>query len=203
MKILILMLVLSFPILAQEEETEALRAMKLSCVKQKVGLGCYNYANMLARINKQDEADKFYELGCKYEHQPSCSKEKWDIPERKEAPEIVELPADAESPDTEPGETAATEEADEPMRPIYLPSRVSVRGGGSSSEATGTDNSGMPPEMNMTPSAPQTQPTSVPSKTPASEAAVESQNNESSGPAEGLDPSTPTDGSVPPPSLSM
>src|SRR4051794_33139501 len=84
MKLLIFLLFLSLALFAsEEEESEALKAMRLSCVKQKIGLGCFNYANMLVRIDKSDTAEKFYELGCKLEHQPSCSKDKWDIPDRK------------------------------------------------------------------------------------------------------------------------
>ena len=80
MKLYALFLFLSFPLLAQNEESEALKAMRLSCEKQKVGLGCFNYANMLLRIEKSDEADKYFEMGCKLNHSPSCSKDKWDIP---------------------------------------------------------------------------------------------------------------------------
>lgn len=81
MKIYVLMALMSFSLFAQEEESEALRSMRLSCEKQKVGLGCFNYANMLIRIEKNDMADKYFEIGCKLDHSPSCKKEKWVIPE--------------------------------------------------------------------------------------------------------------------------
>ena len=92
MKLYALFLFLSFPLLAQNEESEALKAMRLSCEKQKVGLGCFNYANMLLRIEKSDEADKYFEMGCKLNHSPSCSKDKWDLPLAK-APSKPELMA--------------------------------------------------------------------------------------------------------------
>ncbi len=83
--------------------------MRLSCEKQKVGLGCFNYANMLFRLEKSDEADKYFEMGCKLEHSPSCSKEKWDLPLAKApskpepmAPESEAAPEAVVEPETEP-----------------------------------------------------------------------------------------------------
>jgi len=103
MKLYALFLFLSFPLFAQNEESEALKAMRLSCEKQKVGLGCFNYANMLLRIEKSDEADKYFEMGCKLNHSLSCSKDKWDLPLAKapskpteeKAPEAVTEPESA------------------------------------------------------------------------------------------------------------
>lgn len=91
MKSILFFLIFSSLAYAQEEETEALRAMRLSCTKQKVALGCFNYANMLVRIDKSAEAEKFFETGCKLGHQGSCSQEKWDIPEKSAAPEPAEI----------------------------------------------------------------------------------------------------------------
>ena len=111
MKHYALFLFLSFPLFAQNEESEALKAMRLSCEKQKVGLGCFNYANMLLRLDKSDEADKYFEMGCKLEHSPSCSKEKWDLPLAKapSKPEPMALESEAvpeavvgPEPETEP-----------------------------------------------------------------------------------------------------
>ena len=81
MKIFVLIALISFNLFAQEEESEALRAMRISCEKHKVGLGCFNYANMLIRTDKNELANKFFELGCKLDHSPSCKKEKWVIPD--------------------------------------------------------------------------------------------------------------------------
>lgn len=64
-----------------EEESEAQKFMRISCEKQRVALACYNYANMLIRANKEDQSEKYFEIGCKLEHSPSCSKDKWVIPE--------------------------------------------------------------------------------------------------------------------------
>ena len=111
MKLYALFLFLSFPLLAQNEESEALKAMRLSCEKQKVALGCFNYANMLLRIEKSDEADKYFEMGCKLNYSPSCSKDKWDLPLAKApskpkpmAPEseAVPEPVVEPEPETEP-----------------------------------------------------------------------------------------------------
>lgn len=98
------------PALAQEE-TEALSAMRLGCVKHGVALGCYNYANMLVREEKPEEAEKYYERGCKLKHQGSCDKQKWDIPDRVKAAtaEITPTPSPASLP-TE--ETEAPESLD-------------------------------------------------------------------------------------------
>ncbi len=199
MKLILLFIILSLPAWTQEEEeTEALRAMKISCVKHNLPLGCYNYANMLVRGNKPEEADKFFEMGCKLSHEPSCSKEKWDIPERKESKEVVELPADSESAPVADAESQEAEAADEPMRPIYLPSRVTVRGGATDSEPSSIPGD-MPPEMNSSPSLPSKAPAAIPAETKTEEA----QSTESSGPDEALPASTPTDGSAPPSSLGM
>ena len=109
MKHYAIFLFLSFPLLAQVEESEALKAMRLSCEKQKVGLGCFNYANMLFRLEKSDEADKYFEMGCKLDHSPSCSKDKWDLPLAKApskpkeemAPEDATTPEAVKEPETE------------------------------------------------------------------------------------------------------
>ncbi len=102
MKSFWLITILSFSLsaLAQEnEESEASKAMRLSCEKQKVALGCYNYANMLSRSGKEDEVDKYYEMGCKLDHSPSCKKEKWDLPEpEKKLVEETSIPAESIAP---------------------------------------------------------------------------------------------------------
>lgn len=77
MKIFILLMIFSLSAWAQEEESEALRALRLSC-QQNVGLGCYNYANMLLKRDQQENANKYFEMGCKLEHADSCSKKTWD-----------------------------------------------------------------------------------------------------------------------------
>ena len=123
MKLYALFLFLSFPLLAQNEESEALKAMRLSCEKQKVGLGCFNYANMLLRIEKSDEADKYFEMGCKLNHSPSCSKDKWDLPLGK-APSKPEPMAQSEAvpeavvePEPETGPALAPESLDMSLEP--------------------------------------------------------------------------------------
>lgn len=82
MKILLLIILFIPGAYAQEEETEALSAMRLGCMKHGVALGCYNYANMLVRSEKSDEAEKYFERGCKLKHEGSCQRQKWDIPDR-------------------------------------------------------------------------------------------------------------------------
>jgi hypothetical protein len=107
---MLFILSLSFTTLAQVEESEALRAMRLSCEKQKVGLGCFHYANMLSRSGKEEDVDKYYEMGCKLEHSPSCKKDKWDLPEA-EKKVSEEAPASPSSVASE--EEAKPEEATE------------------------------------------------------------------------------------------
>jgi hypothetical protein len=124
MKHYALLLFLSFPLLAQVEESEALKAMRLSCEKQKVGLGCFNYANMLLRLDKSDEADKYFEMGCKLEHSPSCSKDKWDLPLAKApstpepmAPESEAVPEAVVEPEPETEPAPAPESLDTSLEP--------------------------------------------------------------------------------------
>jgi hypothetical protein len=81
MKIFALLILISFSLFAQDEESEALRTMRISCEKQKIGLACFNYANMLIRAKKDDSVDTYFEMGCKLDHSPSCKKEKWVIPD--------------------------------------------------------------------------------------------------------------------------
>ena len=101
----------------QDQESEVLRAMRLSCEKQKVALGCFNYANMLIRLDRADQADAFFDLGCKLDHSPSCQKEKWTLPApEKKADQVSALetaPATAPEPAPEPApETAQPPEAE-------------------------------------------------------------------------------------------
>ena len=99
MKTLLLLLLVASPAFAlEEEESEALRALRLSCEKQKVALGCFNYANMLIRESKPEISEKYFELGCKLHHQPSCAKERWEIPERQaSAPQVLSAAEQAAS----------------------------------------------------------------------------------------------------------
>lgn len=124
MKHYALFLFISFPLFAQNEESEALKAMRLSCEKQKVGLGCFNYANMLLRLDKSDETDKYFEMGCKLEHSPSCSKEKWDLPLAKApskpepmAPESEAVPEAVVGPEPETEPAPAPESLDLSLEP--------------------------------------------------------------------------------------
>jgi hypothetical protein len=74
----IFFLLLLFPLLSRsEEESEGLRALRLSC-QQKVALGCYNYANMMLKRERSEEAQKYFDLGCKLEHSDSCGRKTWD-----------------------------------------------------------------------------------------------------------------------------
>ena len=103
----------------QDQESEVLRAMRLSCEKQKVALGCFNYANMLIRLDRADQADAFFDLGCKLDHSPSCQKEKWTLPapEKKadqvSAKETATAPEPAPEPETDPAPAPETPQAPE------------------------------------------------------------------------------------------
>lgn len=75
---LILLLTLFSAFSFASEETEALRAVRLGCDKQKVALGCYNYANFLLKSGDSSAADSYFEKGCGLGHEPSCKKEEWE-----------------------------------------------------------------------------------------------------------------------------
>lgn len=75
---LILLLTLFLAFSFASEETEALRAVRLGCDKQKVALGCYNYANFLLKSGDSSTADSYFEKGCGLGHEPSCKKEAWE-----------------------------------------------------------------------------------------------------------------------------
>lgn len=180
MKLFMIFCLFSLTALAvEEEESEALRALRLSCEKHKVGLGCFNYANMLVRSQKSDVAEKYFEMGCKLSHEQSCAKEKWDLPERKAIPEIVELPATP--PETEAESESQSSEA------INLPSKVSIRQDTSSESESESTEAPTEPAVSQEPS------------TPASEA--ETQSEASKGPVEDLNSATPAEGSVAEPSV--
>jgi|GEM_PF-5655028 len=117
MKLVVILCLFSMSLFAQEEESEALRAMRLSCEKQRVALGCFNYANMLARLEKNEEADKAFELGCKLGDSPSCKKEKWDLPAPVAAKLPAESPIEPEVTATPPEETTPPTPSEEPISP--------------------------------------------------------------------------------------
>jgi hypothetical protein len=105
----------------EEPESEAMRALRLSCEKHKVGLGCFNYANMLNRKGK-GEPDRYFDLGCKYQHSASCNKEKWPEPEVK--PALVQPAIESPAPVMEPmDEPVVSEDEESPQ----LENRISIR----------------------------------------------------------------------------
>ena len=61
----LLLLFISTASVVAVEETEGMRAMRLGCEKQKLGLGCTNYANFLIKNGRESEADAYFEKGCK------------------------------------------------------------------------------------------------------------------------------------------
>ena len=118
------LLLMTFHLFAQEEEeTEALKAMRLSCQKHKVGLGCYNYANMLIRADKADQAETIFEMGCKLDHSPSCQKEKWSLPAivKKDLP----LPSPTLKKEDESLESDVTNQEIVSSQ-VFVPSKLSV-----------------------------------------------------------------------------
>lgn len=115
MKLVVILCLFSLSLFAQDEESEALRAMRLSCEKQRVALGCFNYANMLARLEKNEEADKAFELGCKLGDSPSCKKEKWDLPAPVAAKVTPESPIAPEASASPPEETTPPTPSEEPI----------------------------------------------------------------------------------------
>ncbi len=72
MKLLILLNLIVFSSFA---ESEAFRHLKISCEKRNIKLACYNLARLYSRKNKLEMSDRFYKMGCKLGHKPSCNKE--------------------------------------------------------------------------------------------------------------------------------
>jgi hypothetical protein len=124
MKLIVILCLFSLSLLAQDEESEALKAMRLSCEKQKVALGCFNHANMLARLDKNEEADKAFELGCKLGDSPSCKKEKWDLPSPVTAKLPTESPIETEETVSSADETITPPSSEEPISPPEAESSV-------------------------------------------------------------------------------
>lgn len=112
-KFMIFLMVFSFNLKAEEqEESEALRALRLSCEKHKVALGCYNYANLLLS-QKKENSEAIFKLGCDLGHQDSCSKKTWDSISAAPAAEPITAPAQeipaAEAPSESTASTAPEE----------------------------------------------------------------------------------------------
>jgi hypothetical protein len=123
MKMMLLLMLLSHNSFAQNEESEYFRALRLSCEKQKVALGCFNYANTLMRAGNEDLANKYFDLGCKQNHTPSCSKEKWDTPINKLAVDTPPESAPEQAPDSvpePPPESAPEQVPDSATGPVDL-----------------------------------------------------------------------------------
>lgn len=89
--LIVLCVTLSSVSYGQQQETEFVKALRLSCDKHKLALGCYNYANSLQRSGNELDADKYFEISCKLGHSPSCQKEKWDLPEKEKTVSEKEL----------------------------------------------------------------------------------------------------------------
>jgi TPR repeat protein len=124
MKVILFILIASLNLFAQEEESEAMRALRLSC-QQNVGLGCYNYANMLLKRDQQENANKYFEMGCKLEHSDSCVKKAWDPIEAPLQSETISAVAPtAVETGVSPPETASTEESIVEETPTPAPASI-------------------------------------------------------------------------------
>ena len=97
----LILLLLSVPIYAQE--SEALHAMKLGCEKGKSAIGCYHYANLLIRNQKESEASEIFKKSCQLGYKPACDEEKWESLQVKKESGPIE-PASSESSDEESDE---------------------------------------------------------------------------------------------------
>lgn len=94
--------------------------MRLGCDKQKLGLGCTNYANFLIKNDRESEADAYFEKGCKLGNQDGCDKKRWAVKEvvSPEPEAIVESPIEekpVEAPVESPVETPAESPAESPV----------------------------------------------------------------------------------------
>lgn len=111
MQFIIVLLLFSLNVFAQEEESEALKALRLSC-QQNVGLGCYNYANMLLKRDQQENANKYFEMGCKLEHSDSCVKKSWGSVESAAPVETAsQVETTSSEPDISSTEVSTSEES--------------------------------------------------------------------------------------------
>ena len=113
---LVLLFVITASVVAVEE-TEGMRAMRLGCEKQKLGLGCTNYANFLIKNGRESEADAYFEKGCKLGHQDGCDKKKWAVKEVvvPQPEPIVEPPIEAPVEETPVVEEAPVIEETPPV----------------------------------------------------------------------------------------
>ncbi len=75
---ILLMFICSVSAWAQVEESEVMRAMRLGCDKERLGLGCYNYANMLIKKGQPERADAYFIKACQYKNQDGCDKKIWE-----------------------------------------------------------------------------------------------------------------------------
>ena len=120
----LLLLFISTASVVAVEETEGMRAMRLGCEKQKLGLGCTNYANFLIKNGRESEADAYFEKGCKLGHQDGCDKKRWPVKEVI----VIEPEPVVESPiEVAPEEPAVSVEVTpEPTSPVESTLETSV-----------------------------------------------------------------------------
>lgn len=111
---LILLLAIVSTFSFASEETEALRAVRLGCDKQKVALGCYHYANFLLKAGDSSAADSYFEKGCGLGHEPSCKKEAWESKELSTENKIEDAETKTDAPSTDTQEEAKTEPGPSP-----------------------------------------------------------------------------------------
>lgn len=69
----ILALLMTFTSIIAHSESEMLRLMRLSCESSKSARACYNYANLLHRRQKTQEARIYFKKGCQKGYAPSCN----------------------------------------------------------------------------------------------------------------------------------
>jgi hypothetical protein len=70
---IILALLMTFTSIIAHSESEMLRLMRLSCESSKSARACYNYANLLHRRQKTQEARIYFKKGCQKGYGPSCN----------------------------------------------------------------------------------------------------------------------------------
>ncbi len=111
------------------EDSEGMRAMRLGCEKQKLGLGCTNYANFLIKNGRESEADAYFDKAFKLGHQEGCDKKRWVSKEKEPEVPLVDTTPDIaiDVPSTPVEETPAQTPSDVPVEtPAEVPTEATT-----------------------------------------------------------------------------
>jgi hypothetical protein len=94
---IILISLYAFLATAKPEESEAIRAVRLGCEKQRLGRGCVNYANFLLKNGDEKKAKVYFQKGCKLKVQDGCDQKRWETKPKKVATTEIKTEAFSEN----------------------------------------------------------------------------------------------------------